>query len=163
MSSEKPWAKLIDHIGRPLDRMPDAVSPGANAVLVVDGQILLHKRADNGHWALPGGRMEIGESAGECAVRETEEETGVKVRVKRLIGVYSDPRNYSILVYPGGEIIQHVIMLFEVERTGGAIAVSHESTEVRFWPVDALPEPMLPSARIRIEDALSGAQAPFSR
>jgi ADP-ribose pyrophosphatase YjhB (NUDIX family) len=132
-------------------------------VLVEDGKILLHRRSDTGNWALPGGRMEIGESAEECAVRETFEETGLHVKVKRLVGVYSDPRNYSIMRYPGGHTIHYVIVLYEVERSGGELAVSLESTDVGFFPVTELPEPLAPSARIRIKDALARSQSAFSR
>ena len=157
------WRNLHDNLGRPLEKAPDMLYPGTNAVLIEDGKILLHRRADNGTWALPGGRMEVGESAEECAVRETQEETGIEVRVKRLVGVYSDPGSYSIMRYPDGALIHFLIVLYEVERTGGDIAVSHESTAVQFFPVTALPEPLAPSARIRIKDALARRAEPFSR
>ena len=157
------WRRLHDHVGKPLEKMPDQLFPATNTVLVEDGKILLHRRADTGHWALPGGRMEVGESAEDCAVRETVEETGIEVKVKRLVGVYSDPRNYSIMRYPDGFTVHYVILLYEVERTGGEIAVSPESTEVHFFPVTALPEPLAPSARIRIKDALARRPEGFSR
>ena len=157
------WHNLHDNLGRPLEKMPDQISPATNTVLVEDGKILLHRRSDNGTWALPGGRMEIGETAEECAVRETWEETGIEVKVKRLVGIYSDPRNYSIMRYPNGATVHYVNLLYEVERTGGDIAVSVESTEVGFFPVTALPEPLAPAARIRIKDALARRTEPFSR
>ena len=53
------------------------------------GRILLTRRADNGQWCLPGGGMEPGESAAEACEREVLEETGLSVRVRRLVGVYS--------------------------------------------------------------------------
>jgi 8-oxo-dGTP pyrophosphatase MutT (NUDIX family) len=43
------------------------------------GRILMQCRRDTGQWALPMGKMEIGETPSQCAVRETEEETGVRV------------------------------------------------------------------------------------
>src|SRR5207244_330758 len=58
----------------------------------VTGQkVLLTQRGDNGQWVLPGGAMESGESLAEACAREMLEETGVTVRVARLLGVYSDP------------------------------------------------------------------------
>lgn len=54
-------------------------------------KVLLTRRADNGRWCLPGGRMESGESAAEACEREVLEETGLTVRVTRLVGVYSNP------------------------------------------------------------------------
>ncbi|MEV0647525.1 NUDIX hydrolase N-terminal domain-containing protein [Phytomonospora sp. NPDC050363] len=62
--------------------------------LVVDGRgrILLLQRPDTGEWAMPGGACEVGESADATAVRETEEETGLKVTVDRLVGVFDNRR-----------------------------------------------------------------------
>ena len=59
----------------------------AVAVFDESGSLLLTQRQDNGQWCLPGGGMESGESADECAVRETLEETGLESRILRLIGV----------------------------------------------------------------------------
>lgn len=157
-----PLSGLYDSLGRPLDKMPDEIHPGTNAVVINEAnQVLLHRRADNGVWALPGGRMEIGESAEQCAVRETFEETGLHVVVERLVGVYSDPKNYSILRYPSGYTVHYVIMTFEVEQIGGELQLSDESTELRFFDLDALPEDLLPAARIRIEDTLKGRPEAF--
>jgi ADP-ribose pyrophosphatase YjhB (NUDIX family) len=56
-----------------------------------DGRVLLQRRRDTGQWAIPMGKQEIGETVSECADRETREETGVIVRVARLLGIFSDP------------------------------------------------------------------------
>ena len=71
--------------------------------------------------------------------------------------------NVPIMRYPGGHTIHYVIVLYEVERAGGELSVSLESTEVRFCPVSALPEPLAPSARIRIKDALARRPEAFIR
>ena len=102
----------------------------------------------------------------ECAVREMLEETGIETRVTRLIGVYSDPAHHSIMSYrhgPDVQIVQYVIGLYAVKRTGGEIAVSHESTAVEWHPVNNLPEPISPAASLRIEDALIGQIDAFMR
>ncbi|HEY9603262.1 MAG TPA: NUDIX domain-containing protein, partial [Allocoleopsis sp.] len=52
-------------------------------------KLLLTRRTDNGRWCLPGGRMDAGEEAAEACIREVLEETGLHVRIERLIGVYS--------------------------------------------------------------------------
>ncbi|HCK66196.1 MAG TPA: NUDIX hydrolase, partial [Anaerolineae bacterium] len=54
-------------------------------------KVLLTQRTDNGRWCLPGGAMDSGESASEACEREVFEETSLKVKAKRLIGVYSNP------------------------------------------------------------------------
>ena len=152
---EAGWNGLYDSLGRPLDKMPDELCPGSNTVLInAANQVLLHKRADNGAWALPGGRMEIGESIEQCAVREMFEETGIQVRIKRLVGVYSDPQNYCILRYPDGYTVHYLIVVFEVEQIGGQLLISDESTDLRYFDVDAMPKGMMPSSRLRVMDTL---------
>jgi len=64
-------------------------------------KVLLTKRTDNGLWCLPGGGVDPGESVEETVIREVQEETGLTVRVLRLIGVYSDPNwlvVYSVML-----------------------------------------------------------------
>lgn len=59
-----------------------------------DGKIILIQRKNDpskGEWALPGGMVEENETIEEAGVREAEEETGVKIKIKKLIGVYSNP------------------------------------------------------------------------
>ncbi|MGH8378205.1 MAG: NUDIX domain-containing protein [Gammaproteobacteria bacterium] len=54
--------------------------------------IVLIERRDPPHgWALPGGFVDVGETLEQAAVREAEEETGLKVQLKVLLGCYSDP------------------------------------------------------------------------
>jgi 8-oxo-dGTP pyrophosphatase MutT (NUDIX family) len=160
----EPWAGLHDSLGRPLDKLPDKIHPGTNTVLFNEaGQVLLHRRSDNGAWALPGGAMEIGESAEQCAIRETWEETGLHVRIKRFVGVYSDPANYCILRYPNGYVVHYVILLYEAEQIGGELAISAESTDLAFFDVDNLPEGIMPSSRMRVLDARQRRPEAFSR
>ncbi len=161
---ESPWGELYDSLGRPLDKMPDEVHPGANTVLInAANQVLLHRRSDNNAWALPGGRMEIGESIEQCAVREMFEETGIRTKIKRLVGVYSDPKNYCILRYPNGYAVHYLIVVYEVEQIGGELLISDESTDLRFFDVDAMPEEMMPSSRMRVMDTLQQRVEAFSK
>ena len=101
------------------------------AVFDEQGRILLTRRADNGQWCLPGGRMESGESVAEACEREVFEETGLRVRVTRLVGVYSYPD--QLVVYPDGNKAQIVALHFEAEIIGGQLGLSNETTEVGYF------------------------------
>lgn len=62
---------------------------GANIAIIQDNKILLTKREDFEVWCLPGGQSEAGESLAQTAIREAYEETGYRVAITRLVGVYS--------------------------------------------------------------------------
>jgi len=66
-----------------------------DAVIIGRGSILLVKRRFDpykGLWAIPGGFVEEGETAEQAAAREAFEETGVRIKITKLLGVYSDPK-----------------------------------------------------------------------
>jgi 8-oxo-dGTP diphosphatase len=80
----------------------------ALAVIARDGQLLLvHRRADDGTppWALPGGKTGLGESAGEAAVRETREETGLEVMACRVLGERVHPVTGKRITYIACDVI----------------------------------------------------------
>lgn len=140
------------------DYYKDPNAPEANSlvpggsVLVTDsaGRILLQRRGDSGNWSLPGGTMEIGETLEECAIRETKEETGLDVEITGLLGIYTDPEH--VIEYADGEVRQEFAVTYLGRVVGGEIAVSRESTEVRFVGVDELAGlTMHPTVRLRIE------------
>lgn len=128
---------------------------GSSAVIFDEARtkILLTRRADNGLWCLPGGAMDSGESAAEACVREVMEETGLHVRVKRLVGLYSDPN--QLIIYPDGNKVQVVALSFEVEIVGGELGLSNETTEAGFFTISEMEMmPMLGKHKERVEDAL---------
>ncbi|MDA1298374.1 MAG: hypothetical protein O3B04_10340 [Chloroflexi bacterium] len=51
------WRRMLDLQGNRLIKPPDLVAAGTNTALIEGGQTLLRRRADNGPWALPGGRI----------------------------------------------------------------------------------------------------------
>jgi 8-oxo-dGTP pyrophosphatase MutT (NUDIX family) len=134
----------------------NSLVPAASAIVVDDsGRILLQRRRDNGMWALPGGAMNIGESLPECAVRETREETGFDVEIVGIVGTYTNPRH--VFAYDDGEVRQEFSVCFLAHPVAGQLAVSEESTDVRWFQpaeVDALP--MVPSIRKRVNDWRDG-------
>ena len=110
---------------------------GCSAALFDDqGRIFLTKRSDNGQWCLPGGGVEPGESLEEACLREVWEETGLTVRVKRLVGVYSHPD--MLVVYPDGKKVQIVAVHFEVEAVSGEAGLSDETTDFGYFTREEL-------------------------
>lgn len=101
------------------------------------GEVLLQRRSDNGRWGLPGGAIEPGESIRQAAVREVKEETGLEVDVGRLIGVYTD----ADMVYPNGDKAHSICIAVEFTVQSGTLHCDeNESLELRYFPMDALPE-----------------------
>jgi ADP-ribose pyrophosphatase YjhB (NUDIX family) len=154
----------LDSTGAPVPRMPDGIHVATVGIMFNDrGEVLLQRRADNGHWALPGGFVDVGESVAEGAVREVFEETGLRTTIKRLVGIYSDPRHHTIMQHRSGRIYHMVIIAFECEVQSGELKISHESTDIGYFPTDALPEKTILSHPIRIQDALANRVEPFVR
>jgi ADP-ribose pyrophosphatase YjhB (NUDIX family) len=115
-----------------------------------DGRVLLLRRAYTPYdWVLPGGGAEADESPTATALREVREETGLEVELERLTGVYYHADHAA------GEFIHFV---FRGRLPDGA-DIRPQATEVAEWAFfapDSLPEPMSPSTRLRLLDALAG-------
>jgi 8-oxo-dGTP pyrophosphatase MutT (NUDIX family) len=118
------------------------LAPGEIAgavVLLVDraGRVLLQQRDDAtppagyGRWAMPGGHIEVGESPREAAVREFEEETGLRVTRLRRYGTFDQPSPRQ----PGVTHRLHVF-LADDEVDESAIVVN-EGLDFRFWSPEA--------------------------
>jgi 8-oxo-dGTP diphosphatase len=92
------------------------------------GRVLLVRRGRPpfvGSWALPGGFCEWGETTEECCAREMLEETGVTVRVEKLLGVYSDPKRD-----PRGHT---VTVLYAARPVRGEAKGSDDAAEARWF------------------------------
>ena len=110
------------------------------------GKIILTRRADNDQWCLPSSGVEPGESVTEACIRETLEETGLRVRVKRLTSIFSSPDR--LVIYSDGNQFQiitgapfndgvDILAYFEVCNIGGKAGLSDETTDIGFY---SLPE-----------------------
>ena len=124
----------------------------AAACVLQDGEVLLQRRGDDGNWGIPGGAMELDESAEEAALREVAEETGLQIRVDALLGVYTKYRH----VYPNGDVAQPVTMFFRCSPIGGELRTSdNETLDLRYFPMGSIP----PLMSQQHEDAINDLRA----
>lgn len=129
--------------------------PGVTAVVRRGDQVLLVRRADNGHWTPITGIPDPGEEPAVAASREAMEETGVRIRVDRLAatGVHGE------IVHANGDRATYLDLTFACTwLEGEAHVADDESSDVRWWPLSALP-PMSDIMTARIEAATSGETA----
>jgi ADP-ribose pyrophosphatase YjhB (NUDIX family) len=154
-------AKLL--FGVRIGRMGSVLLGCSATIIAPDGSLLLTKRRDNGRWCLPGGRLESGESVEEACQREVLEETGLVIRVVRLVGVYSDP--HQLVVYPDGNQFHVVSLNFDAVVEGGTLkSTTPEVTEALFHRPDQLHQiDLMENHRIRIQDALVRSPSAFIR
>jgi ADP-ribose pyrophosphatase YjhB (NUDIX family) len=99
-------------------------------VFSYDGGILLAQRAIHpgyGKWVFPGGYVDRGETLEAAALREVREESGLVVRLTRLLGAYSFPDNPVIVLAYAGDV------------TGGTLKIDEESLAVRSFPPAEIP------------------------
>jgi ADP-ribose pyrophosphatase YjhB (NUDIX family) len=102
------------------------------------GRLLWQRRADFGWWGLPGGVLELDESLPDCVVREVHEETGLRVKPTRLVGVYSSP-DFDV-TYPNGDQVQQVTACFECRVDGRQGTMDgNETLEVAWFDLDHTP------------------------
>ncbi len=94
------------------------------------GEVVLVRRAIEpgiGLWAHPGGHLKLDETVEEGAARETLEETGYRIELARLVGLYS--------VFEAAA----VVVVFEARVVGGTARANGEVLEVRSFDPIAIP------------------------
>ena len=163
MSAADGIPEWYDDTGGRVTRLPDAVHVAASGIVYNGkGEVLLEKRADNGWWGLPGGHIDVGESVEQAAIREIWEETGIRARIKRLVGIYSDPQ-YNVIGEYSDSLIHFVVVIFECEYLSGELEVSEESTDIGYFPSRNLAANTLLCDVQAINDALENRIQPFVR
>lgn len=150
----------IDYFNDPDAPKANSIVPSVTAVAVNEGgEVLLIHKTDNDLWALPGGGVDVGESAPDAAVRETKEETGFDVEVTSLVGIYTNPAH--VMAYDDGEVRQQFSICFRARIVGGELRTSSESKGVAFVDPSRLDSLNIhPSMRMRIDHGLSDETAP---
>lgn len=123
--------------------------PKVAAVTIVarNGKVLLVRRASQpgyGLWSVPGGYVDRGEVVEEAATREVQEETGLKVQVDGLIGVFSEPGKPVIVV------------AFRGVECGGNLVAGPEALDAGFFSLDELPPLAFPGDSRILEQCANG-------
>jgi ADP-ribose pyrophosphatase YjhB (NUDIX family) len=153
--------RRIDYYDDPSAPKANSLVPSVNVVVVNDaGDILMIRRTDNDNWAVPGGAIDLGESVGQAAVRETREESGIECEITGIVGIYSDPK-HVILYTSNGEVRQEFSIVLTARPLNGQPTPSSESSEVRWVPVSEIRDyTMDRSMQIRLKDYLFLKETP---
>ncbi|MCK4714474.1 MAG: NUDIX hydrolase [Candidatus Aenigmarchaeota archaeon] len=104
-------------------------------VITRGGKVLLQKRSFGvfrGFWVLPGGRVGKDEDTWKACAREAREETGLDVSIVRMVGFYDDPDRDPEK--------SAVSMAFLCRPVSGKLTKSSEALEIKWFPIDRLPE-----------------------
>ncbi|MCB9421167.1 MAG: NUDIX domain-containing protein [Ardenticatenaceae bacterium] len=136
-------AKVYWHIFQPINF-------GAQVMLVRDGQVVLVRHTYKMGWSFPGGGVKRKESVETAVRREAMEEVGGTLGEVKLIGIYDNLR---------GPTSDHITLFLchDFELNGKS---DDEIAEVKFFPLDQLPEDIGRGTRRRIEEYLSGESRP---
>jgi ADP-ribose pyrophosphatase YjhB (NUDIX family) len=118
----------------------DRPKVGALAVVPRDGRLLMVRRGrepNRGLWGFPGGHVERGETGLEAAVRELREETGVRARADRYLGVL------DVIERRDGAVAWHYVLLAVLCEWVEGEPVAADDAEAAHWvavgEMEALP------------------------
>lgn len=110
--------------------------PAVGIIIEHEGGVVLIKRLNPPHkdeWTLPSGFIEADESAEDAAIREAEEETGLKVEIIELAGVNS---------FPEGPPLSGIMIFFRARPVGGELLAGDDASDAQVFALAELP--MLP-------------------
>ncbi len=120
--------------------MPAPKTPSLTTDIIIeltdrpDVPIVLIRRKNPPHgWALPGGFVDVGESLEQAAVREAEEETALRVKLKLLLGCYSDPAR---------DPRSHTASAVYVAEATGEPRAQDDAAGVAIFSPEGLPSPL---------------------
>ena len=143
-----PQAKACPHCGGALEHYRNPL-PTVDILIELAGQgiVLIERRNPPFGWALPGGFIDYGESAEHAAVREAEEETGLKVELTGLLGVYSDP---------GRDPRQHTLSLVYTAQAlnPAALKAADDAMQAQIFAPGRWPSPLAFDHALILEDYL---------
>ncbi len=116
------------------------------AIIIFDREkkwVLLLKRRDIPVWVLPGGGIEPDEVPEAAALREGEEETGLKLKIERKVAYYIPANKLTRITH-----------FYECSMEAGTPKIGPETRAIDFFPLDSLPKTLVPFYKTWIDDAL---------
>jgi len=122
------------------------------AVVLSDEGVLLAVRGELRGWELPGGGAEGGERGEQAVAREVREETGIEVRVERLVARFERTG-----------FRPHTACIYRCSRAGGRLRPSVETPRVAWFAPDRIPDTLFPWYREPLRLALAPAADPVQR
>jgi len=141
------------------DRRP---IPGVGVVIVREGELLLIRRghgANKGLWAVPGGKVEFGETREAAAVREAREETGLEIALGDVVWL-------GDAIGPGDPPPWHFTLVdFAASVIGGTLRAGDDAAEIEWVPLEeVLKRPVTPTM-VELMDVLLRAKEhqPFKK
>jgi ADP-ribose pyrophosphatase YjhB (NUDIX family) len=114
-------------------RYPDQPVVGVGAIVLREGKILLEKRGNEparGQWSIPGGVVELGERLEDAVLRETEEETGLKGKRPKLIGVVD-----QVHLDKEDRIEYHYVIVDYVVEAAGEPKAASDADQLKWVPL----------------------------
>lgn len=128
--------------------------PGVGMLIEKDGGLVLIRRGHNPHkgeWTLPSGFVEVDESAEEAAIREAEEETGLKVDIVELAAVNS---------FPEGPPTSGIMIFYRMKPVGGELRAGDDADEVGVFHAEDMPKIPFRTHREMVAEWLSWQTQP---
>ncbi len=107
--------------------------PAVGMLIEMDGGVVLIRRLHpphQGRWTLPSGFIEADESAEDAAIREAEEETGLKTEIIELAGINS---------FPEGPPVSGIMIFYRMRPIGGQLKAGDDAVEAQVFQVENLP------------------------
>ena len=123
---------------------------GVGALVFHEDKVLLVRRMmepERGKWSIPAGFLDHGEDPRETAEREVFEETGLQVKIVRLLDVYSNPPDQ------GGASI---FVLYQADILGGELRAGDDADAAAFFSLDNLPELAFASTQAAVKALARG-------